>query len=1077
MHRGKVKGGGRGAVAFLSIAALVSSWSLFADTLAYWQLDEVSGSTVLQDAIGAFDLDSLVAAAETEAFFSSVPNPDAGPFSIGTPQENPSALRNSHGGRSGYDVALDMRSTPWTLEGWFHNAAETEMQSGVEMIALTRHASSGYRGWDLRMNNGVLQFCATANDGAFASVATPLRYDDGRWHHVAVQWDPETGSDGTICIFVDGVLSASGAGVGDLGDDSAYAKRFAFGHQFNSAGTGVQFVWNGDLDEFRFSDVLLDPSGFLCAEISVTRAYWQLDEATGVSVIGDVVGSNDLSLAVSTVQISSDASLESIPNPDRGPFLTGDPQNNPAALQNSHAAQAVYDASLDMRDAGWTLEGWFRNAADVGTQTGAEILAATRNASAGWKGWDLRMQNGRLQLLAAADSGSTKSVLSGERFDDGAWHHVAIVWDPDTGSGGWMQLYVDGDLAVEGPGVGDLGESALLKRFAIGAQIDADGTVRNPWNGDLDEFRFSDALQGPSEFLSAGEISPDDGPVVSNLTAVCRNGQVFVQWDEASGNADNLRVYMYTNPITAGNFEEATLVEPRIEPHSANDWYDDPAECPGTSGPVHGWVIEDGGVPLDRNDGLFVHTVVSNDPECAYFAVLADGQVAGDLEDGLNTTTQAIALAIAPVQPIWQLGNTTENRPVNTELPLSLYLHYHTGRPSGTLSYLVFGDKTMGWREGLPFKFKVSILSDTVLVEPYDRVWINRRMTSAETVDSYNTQYKNIETWHYGTNDKIYDAGQRESGVAVNYTERLHLWILDWVEQAYGVDANRVYAYGQSMGTGAQRLVMQNPDRFASVDLMVPFVDWSYVDGTQSNAKRMDACCGPMAMMTSDGVTLGERMNLVSFMQKTSRDLPHVTIRVGRTDGSVYWAQKPPYMAAMQFNRHGLAAGWDNGGHGDAMRYIIEAFPEFRDYKYAIDHFALNKSYPAFSNFSLNEDPGNGDPADGDLAGFINRGLEWSEIVDQSDRYEIKIQVTHPDAVCPETVDVTLRNRQKFLPAPGQAVRVENRNKTGELVEEKTVVVDEEGRITCEGFSIDSAEGNTLVITGAAGFLFLLLSK
>ena len=143
----------------------------------------------------------------------------------------------------------------------------------------------------------------------------------------------------------------------------------------------------------------------------------------------------------------------------------------------------------------------------------------------------------------------------------------------------------------------------------------------------------------------------------------------------------------------------------------------------------------------------------------------------------------------------------------------------------------------------------------------------------------------------------------------VNYTERLNLKMLDWVQQTYQTDTNKVYAYGASMGTGVQRLVTQNPDRFACVDLLVPLIDWSYVDGVEDNAKRLEACCGAMSMPTSDGVTLGERVNLVNFMQNTTRDLPHAIIRVGRTDGSVYWAQKPPYMAAMQANRHGLIAG------------------------------------------------------------------------------------------------------------------------------------------------------------------------
>lgn len=569
---------------------------------------------------------------------------------------------------------------------------------------------------------------------------------------------------------------------------------------------------------------------------------------------------------------------------------------------------------------------------------------------------------------------------------------------------------------------------------------------------------------GIDDFTVSAHLPGMESNLVSELFATCRHGQVFIQWDESPENNANLSVYMYTVPITAANLGRAQRLEQRIEPHSANDWYEDPSECPKTSGPARGWILEDGGASLNSDDGLFVHTVVESDPVQAYFAVLTDDQDASDLVAGMNTLTQSVSLAAAPIQPIWQLGTDTVDWAAAKDKPLAIYLHGHQDRPSGLLTYLIFGDKTLGWREGLPFKFKVTVRDDVVLVEPYDRVWINRKLDSSETSDSYNTLYKNIETWHYGTCDLIYDPALRHSGTVENYTERLYLKILDWVQQTYQTDTNKVYAYGGSMGTGVQRLVMQNPTRFASADLLVPFLDWSYVNGSESNAKRLDASCGSMSMPTSDGVTLGERMNLVDFIQNTTRDLPHITIRAGRQDSSVWWARKPLYVAAMQANRHGLLAGWDNGTHSTAMRQSVPGFPDYRDYSYAISHFSINKSYPAFSNFSMNEDPGSGDKTDGDIVGFINRGLDWSGIVDKNDRYEVKVLVARSDAVYPVTVDVTLRNLQNFSPQPGQVLRAQNRDGAGAVMEEKNITVDSNGLLTYEAFSVTSAQGNILTV-------------
>lgn len=798
---------------------------------------------------------------------------------------------------------------------------------------------------------------------------------------------------------------------------------------------------------------------------AATLSYWQLDEAAGAAAVKDAVGTNDLTAAVSVSQTQAFAPV--VPNPDQSIFTSGNGQTNPAAMHNSHAGRSAYDAQFDMRATPWTLEGWFRNSA----LTNLQVLAATRNSSAGYKGWDLSMNtSGTLRAYGMADiTGSSFLLTTGGRYDDGIWHHVALEWDPAKGTKGWIQLYVDGALMLEGAGAGDLGSTNSTRRFALGTQLRTDGVVSSPWRGDLDEFRFSSGLLAATNLLCVTNMPPQppgpEGARVWNLSAACRKGQAFIQWRESTTNDQNLKVYIHTAPITPANFSQARLLEQRIEPHSANDWYEDIAESPTPADPPRGWILQDGGTGMDRTGGLFVHTVEASDPAQAFFAVLSDSQDEADLVAGQNSLTSAVAIAVAPVSPIWQLGLPNANSPPAVGKPLALLLHSHMARPAGSSTYLIFGDKTMGWREGLPFKFNVSALNNVVLVEPYDRVWINRRLGASETYETYNTLYKNIETMHYGTSDRIYDPALRYGGTVVNYTERLHLRVLNWVEQVYRTDTNRVYAYGASMGTGALRLALQNPDRFASVDLLVPFVDWSYVNGSEDDAKRLDAACGPMTMMTSEGIVLSNRVNLVGAVQNTTRNLPHIIIRAGRMDGSVYWFRKPAFMAAMQANRHGLIAGWDNGTHSTAMRTAnIPAFPNFCDYAYASSHFARNISYPAFTGFSLNQNPGNGDKRDGDTTGFINRGLEWSEIVDVGNRYAVKIQVTHPDVAYPVVLDVTPRNLQNFLLRPGQTLRAQNRNSTGTLVDEKTITVDAAGRATYGTFRIDSAQGNTLTM-------------
>ena len=92
-------------------------------------------------------------------------------------------------------------------------------------------------------------------------------------------------------------------------------------------------------------------------------------------------------------------------------------------------------------------------------------------------------------------------------------------------------------------------------------------------------------------------------------------------------------------------------------------------------------------------------------------------------------------------------------------------------------------------------------------------------------------------------------------------------------------------------------------------------------------------------------------------------------------------------------------------------------------------------SYPAFSNCSLNNSPGNGDPSHGDPIGTINGHLDWNDnIVDVANRWEITLKLkdllsiygsdTAPDS---GITDVTLRRLQVFKVPQRSTINWENR--------------------------------------------------
>ena len=564
---------------------------------------------------------------------------------------------------------------------------------------------------------------------------------------------------------------------------------------------------------------------------------------------------------------------------------------------------------------------------------------------------------------------------------------------------------------------------------------------------------------------SAGDkLSPEGvgGTPVSNISAECRNGQVFLTWDEPAGNSDNLRVYMSDEQITALSIDKAVLLTADVEPNSGHDWLTDPAMCPRATGPARGWIIEQGAAPLSDNSGLFVHTVGENDPKKAFFAVLGGKEQFSAIQAGVNSLETPVEISAGEVQAISQSAETIAFK---KNMPLVLYLHPHTSRPPGELTHLFFADKTMGWREGLPFKFKVSVEEGVILVEPYDRVWINRKPGPGETTQSYDRQYKNIESWWYGTSDAIGNPEKLAAGVPTNYTERILVWIIGWVQKTYQTDPNRVYGFGVSMGTGIQRFALHNPGLFASIDVLVPILDLKYeIELEEGNIKRKVAALGPLEKISSDGMPLAERFNLVDIVCTTENELPFMIVRVGRQDFSVGWKRKPDYIRCMQERHHGILAAWDNKDHVTSMRDTTDPwFPEFRDYKWYTERFALNKSYPAFSNFSLNDNIGSGARADGDLTGFINYGLDWDIIKDKESRYEAVIKTGYIKSAG-ATVDITPRRTQLFKPKPGSKVMACNQDMNGKVIEKKTLTVDARGDITYEKFALTNKTGHKLTL-------------
>jgi hypothetical protein len=120
--------------------------------------------------------------------------------------------------------------------------------------------------------------------------------------------------------------------------------------------------------------------------------------------------------------------------------------------------------------------------------------------------------------------------------------------------------------------------------------------------------------------------------------------------------------------------------------------------------------------------------------------------------------------------------------------------------------------------------------------------------------------------------------------------------------------------------------------------------------------------------------------------------------------------------------------------------------------------YRLDKSFPAFSNCSVNKNYGNGDPDEGDLTGWINRGFDWKVISDTPKQYEIRLSVDYPGITYPVTADVTLRRRQQFKFPAGTALTA--------LIDgqKRSLKIDKNGLLTVEKLTFKNNKPLRVVI-------------
>jgi poly(3-hydroxybutyrate) depolymerase len=279
---------------------------------------------------------------------------------------------------------------------------------------------------------------------------------------------------------------------------------------------------------------------------------------------------------------------------------------------------------------------------------------------------------------------------------------------------------------------------------------------------------------------------------------------------------------------------------------------------------------------------------------------------------------------------------------------------------------------------------------------------------------------------------------EKYKGPEVGPAERRVIDTVKWVVKEYGLDENRVYLCGNSMGgSGALGIGMRHGDVFAAVKANVP-AKTEHVAGRMYFGKTVPA-----------DVTLPDPPVVVDYSaQNDSWSKGHET-----------------FIKAMNDRKYALYMYWGPFGHANSHEQILKV----NDLVNSFDWLAVkkNEAYPVFTNASTNDPLPWPDDLASKKAGQVNAFFRGTSVSDTADAVEMKLFLVRAAdlktsfAVPTEaTADVSLRRLQKLKVAPGATVSWTFGTVKGE------VRADAQGVATIPGLKI-TAEPTTLSIRTA----------
>lgn len=570
---------------------------------------------------------------------------------------------------------------------------------------------------------------------------------------------------------------------------------------------------------------------------------------------------------------------------------------------------------------------------------------------------------------------------------------------------------------------------------------------------------------------------------VTGIQAFHRAGQTFVTWHEADppiaaeettfkqwnevrkqlsqqSKEIRYRIYRSTEPFSAASFARAQLVD-EVGPLTCwnPDFY---GVSPKDEQKVLRYTLHDEKSSVPPGTGIYVHNPAQAGK--AYYAVgLAwNGEEDLSVFDEGNATREAVAETVGQGIPVAQRVVKPDKgfQYVEGETVLHYFIRWEAppncNLPSTPYDYLV----------AIPPKHK----------EPFP-VGLHLHCWGGSLDGGYGWWYNAGQgALLLSTNQIPYDwwTGYHEyrgtwkswsEGVVRDYSQRRILSFLDWIATWRKIDRTRIFTAGSSMGgSGAPSFGIRYGDKIAWavswVGVHVP-ADSPQFKGSYEQVYGQVEWRLPFA----DGKSAAfDYFDDVRFLQSDpARDTPLICFSNGKNDGAIGWPQAHAFWKALQDTRRPHLFVWGQGGHG--QRALLPG-PNPGERELGVD-VRLDRTLPAFTNCSLDGNPGNGDPRDGDPAGQSNLYLYWDSaddaMVDQPDRWAMTLLLNGkaPKEDC--AVDVTPRRCQRFKPRPGETCRWTITDVSdGKVLQSGTSVADRWGLVTAGNAIVSKAKRRIL---------------